>query len=292
MSSIPLEFAVENYPLAPQTLYHVGGPAKVALIPRNDEEVRQAYAWMKTRDEPKLILGGGSNVLIADEGFPGIVLFSSALTAIESLGNDTYAVEGGADLDAFVRGVILAHNYEGTGGLTGIPGSVGGAIFMNAGTVNGSICGLLESVEIADDTGIYSVPIDPSLYGYRGQRFCPPGGLIVRGRFRLTKAEEDQRAIYDRYIQRRKDTQPTGYSCGSVFKNPQGEHAGNLIEQCGLKGSRQGGAVISDLHANFILNDNDATSGDILTLIQKAKTAVQEKFGITLEEEVRMYGME
>lgn len=291
MSSIPLEFAVENYPLAPQTLYHVGGPAKIALIPRNDEEIVQAYRWMKTQNLPRVVLGGGSNVLISDEGFPGIALFSTGLTAIESLGEDGYSVEGGAELDAFLRGIILQHNYEGAGGLTGIPGSVGGAIYMNAGTVNGSICQLLESVQIADEDGIHLVDVDSSRYGYRGQDFCSPGSLVVRGIFRLEKSETDQRAIYDRYIQRRKEKQPTGYSCGSVFKNPTDDHAGRLIEACGLKGTRRGGAVISDLHANFILNDQNGTAADIVALITLAKEAVREKFDIELEEEVKKFGM-
>jgi UDP-N-acetylmuramate dehydrogenase len=290
MSELPFDFAVENYPLAPQTLYEVGGPARLALLPRNRAEVEAAYAWMRTQDGPKLVLGGGSNVLVSDKGFDGIVIFTNALDRIEEVGEDRYVVEGGAVLDTLVQEVLLANNYAGTGGLTGIPGTVGGAIYMNAGTVKGSICELLESVDLVSETGPVSVAIEPASYSYRGQTFCPPRGLIVAGHFRFTRAEDDQRAIYDHYIQRRKENQPQGRCCGSVFKNPENEHAGRLIEACGLKGTRQGDAVISSLHANFVMNEGKARCSDILALIALAKESVRERFGIELEEEVRVIG--
>ena len=290
MSDLPFDFAFENYPLAPASLYNVGGPAKIALLPRNREEIEQAYNWMRTQDLPKIVLGGGSNVLIADEGFPGIVIFTNALTEVESLGSDRYQVEGGVILDDMVQDLILEHNYDGAGGLTGIPGSVGGAIYMNAGTVNGSICQLMESVEVITEEGAKTIPMESSLYSYRGQSFCPENGLILGGVFAFEKSDEDQRAIYDHYIARRKETQPKGKCCGSVFKNPEGEHSGRLIEACGLKGAREGGAVISDMHANFIVNDDNATSKDILTLIDLCKRTVKQKFNIDLETEVKIFG--
>lgn len=292
MGNLPFDFAVENYPLAPASLYKVGGPARLALIPRTIAEAEAAYRWLRTRPEPKIVLGGGSNVLIADEGFPGIVIFTTHLTRMEPLGDDRYHVDGGMVLDTLVREVIIANNYKGTGGLTGIPGTVGGAIYMNAGTVNGSVCQLMESVTLITEKGTTTVPMDPSLYGYRGQTFCPPSGLILSGLFKFERAEEDQKAIYDRYIERRKRTQPPGNSCGSVFKNPLNDHSGRLIEACGLKGTRYGGAVISELHGNFIVNDRNATAREILYLIALCKKTVREKFGVELEEEVKIFGAE
>ncbi len=215
-----------------------------------------------------------------------MVLLTHRLDRLEELGDRRYRVECGVVLDRLVQEVMLAHNYDGVGGLTGIPGSVGGAIYMNAGTVNGSTCQLMESVEVVAHDGLRVIALEPSLYSYRGQTFCPPGGLILRGTFRFTPAEKDQRAIYDHYIRRRKETQPQGHCCGSVFKNPPGEHAGRLIEACGLKGTRRGGAIISPKHANFIMNEDNASSEDILALIALAKEAVRERFGIRLEEEV------
>ena len=290
MTTLPFEFAEENRPLAPLTLYKVGGPARLALLPQTVEQTLAAYDWMREQPGPKLVLGGGSNVLIRDEGFPGIVLFTTGLNTIEPLGDDRYRIESGVILDKFVREILLENNYAGTGGLTGIPGSVGGAIYMNAGTVKGSICQLMESVDIVTPEGRKRIPMEQSLYSYRGQSFCRVGDLILQGHFKLIRADEDQRAIYDRYIQRRKETQPKGNSCGSVFKNPPGEHAGRLIESCGLKGTRRGGAVISEMHANFILNEGNASSDDILALIKLAKDTVRERHGIELEEEVRIFG--
>lgn len=290
MGNLPFDFAVENYPLAQASLYKVGGPARLALLPRTRADVVKAYEWLRTRTEPKIVLGGGSNVLIADEGFAGIVLFTTHLTGLEDLGDRRYYVEGGLILDQLVREVIIVHNYKGTGGLTGIPGTVGGAIYMNAGTVNGSICQLMESVDVITVDGEQRIELNESLYSYRGQTFCPPSGLILGGHFKFEIAEENQQAIYDHYMDRRRRTQPKGNSCGSVFKNPPGHHAGRLIESCGLKGTRHGGAVISDMHANFIINDRDAKCTDILALIALVKKRVHERFGIDLEEEVKIFG--
>lgn len=286
----PFDFARLDVPLAPYTLYQVGGPARVALFPRDAVEAGQAHAWMCGQPGPKLVLGGGSNVLIDSAGFPGAVFFTTELRGIKALGEDRYRVAAGEDLDTLVREVMLAHNYAGVGGLTGIPGSVGGAIYMNAGTVNGSTCMHLESVDVLGQDGVRTVTLSPTLFDYRSQQFCAPREVILSGLFRFEPAEEDQQAIYDHYIARRKEKQPQGSCCGSVFKNPPGEHAGRLIEACGLKGTRHGGAIISEMHANFIMNVDGATSGDIQWLIAHAKAAVRQRFGVELEEEVRVIG--
>jgi len=237
---------------------------------------------------PRLVLGGGSNVLISDEGFPGIVLFTTHLTRMEKLGGDRYRVGSGVPLAKLVRDVMLPNNYAGVGALTGIPGSVGGAIYMNAGTVNGSTCQFMEWVDLMNGEGLRSLPMDPSLYSYRGQRFCGIDDVILGGIFRFTRAQEDQRAVFNHYLQRRREKQPQGHCCGSVFKNPPDDHAGRLIEACGLKGTRCGGAVISPLHANFIMNEDGASFDDVLGLISLAKDQVREQFGVALEEEVRI----
>jgi len=284
----PFEYARLDVPLAPLTRYNVGGPARVLLTPPTADAVRQAYAWMLGQLGPRLVLGGGSNVLIDSAGFPGIVLSTVGLTELAELGADRWRVGAGVELARLVRDVMLPRNYDGVGALTGIPGSVGGAIYMNAGTVNGSTCALLESADVLRAEGVETVTMHPACYGYRGQSFCPPGGVILGGVFAFTVAEADQAPIHAHYLARREEKQPRGHCCGSVFKNPDGEHAGRLIEACGLKGLRRGGACISDMHANFIMNEGGATSGDILWLMARAKAAVKERFGITLEEEVRV----
>ena len=264
----------------------------MALEPRTAEEAAEAYTWMRAQELPWLVLGGGSNVLISDKGFPGIVLFTTRLDRIAALGNDRYRVDAGTPLGALVREVMLASNYAGTGALTGIPGTAGGAIFMNAGTVNGSTCQLLDTVDVAGPAGMRTAPVDAARFAYRSQDLCAPGELILGGVFRFSVSDEDQRAVYAHYMQRRRDNQPQGHCCGSVFKNPPGEHAGRLIEVCGLKGCRRGGAVVSPKHANFIMNEKDATFEDIRGLIRQVKETVFERFGVTLEEEVRIIAPE
>lgn len=288
MTKPPFDFAVENYPLAPATFYKVGGPASLALLPRNPQEAADAYAWLCAQPGPRLILGGASNVLVPDEGFPGTVLFTNGLDELEDIGQNRYAVQGGVELSNVVRDIMIPNNFAGTGSLTGIPGTVGGALFMNAGTANGSVCDLLQSVDLLTPDGPVSVTMDPSLYGYRGQTFCSLHSLILQAIFAFQRADEDQSAVYEHYLQRRKEKQPQGDCCGSVFKNPPNDHAGHLIEACGLKGIRQGGAIISPQHANFIVNENQATFQDILDLIELCKTRVRETFGIDLQEEVRI----
>lgn len=288
MEQLPFTFAEKNYPLAPNTLYNVGGPARLALLPETPKEVEAAYRWMLKQPGPRLILGGGSNVLIADEGFPGIVLFTTHLKRFEELGGNRYYVASGNDLSFLVEKVMLEKNFEGVGALTGIPGSVGGAIYMNAGTANGSTCQFLESVDLMTPDGLQSIPMKASLYSYRGQSFCAPGDVILGGLFQFHPSAQDERAIYNHYMTRRREKQPQGYCCGSVFKNPPGDHAGRLIEACGLKGLRHGGAIISPMHANFIMNEDKASFDDILSLIQRTKEAVRQRFGIELEEEVRI----
>lgn len=288
MEKAPFEFAYEDYLLAPVTYYKVGGPAALALMPRNLDEAEVAYRWMFRQPERKLILGCGSNVLISDAGFPGIVYFTTGLRQLESLGGDRYRLEAGVELDDLVEGVMVANNYEGVGAITGIPASVGGAVYMNAGTVNGSTSDFLESIELLTPDGYRTSRADSSLFGYRMQRFCGADDVIVRVTFHFHKSDKNQREVYDHYIRRRQEKQPKGDCCGSVFRNPPGEHAGRLIEACGLKGTRRGGAVISPLHANFIINEGGATFEDILWLINLCRQCVQEKFGLELHEEVKI----
>lgn len=288
MSLPPFEFYREHAPLAPLTYYHVGGPATLALAPRNAEEAAVAYQWMHAQPGRKLILGAGSNVLISGAGFPGIVLLTNRLTRLEALGGDRHVSEAGVPLNRLIREVMIPNNYQGTGALAGIPGLVGGAVFMNAGTVNGSTCEFAESVDLITPQGPRRFVMEPSAYGYRSQRFCAPDDLVLRAVFRFQRSDQDQQAIYNRYIQRRLEKQPQGFCCGSVFRNPENDHAARLIEACGLKGAERGGAVISPLHANFIMNERGATFDDILGLIELCKQRVREQFDVDLEEEVRI----
>ena len=214
--------------------------------------------------------------------------FEPVKDAIEALGNDRYRVECGVELGDVVHDIMLPNNFDGVGALTGIPGFVGGAMFMNAGTANGSTCQWLESAEVIGPNGCRKVEVASSMYGYRRQTFCQRDELILRGTFAFKRAEADQREIYEHYMERRRDKQPQGACCGSVFKNPEHDHAGRLLEACGLKGTKLGGAVVSSMHANFIMNENDATFEEILGLIKVCQRTVYEKFHVELQPEVRI----
>mgnify|MGYP000283041761 FL=1 len=290
MKTPPFNFAKPDYPLAPETFYKVGGPAEWALFPRNSEEAAQAFAWAVRNADRMFVMGRGSNLLVSDSGFSGAVLFTRELADITRLGEDRYRIASGVDLQWLVREIIVPNNYDATGGLTGIPGSVGGAIVMNAGTVNGATCQWLESVDIMHETddAPRTLCVTEDDYAYRSQTFCGPRDFVFGGVFQFQRSARDQREVFAHYMARRRDSQPQGLCCGSVFKNPPGDHAGRLIEACRLKGTRIGGAVVSPRHANFIMNEDCATFDDILALIELCKTRVHEQFGILLEEEVRI----
>ncbi|MCX5759220.1 MAG: hypothetical protein NTU83_12065, partial [Candidatus Hydrogenedentes bacterium] len=165
-----------------------------------------------------------------------------------------------------------------------------GAIIMSAGTVHGATCQWLESVMLMrdGDAAPHAFPVMADDFSYRSQTFGGPRDFVLDGIFHFRRSEKDQREVFAHYMTRRRDTQPHGFCCGSVFKNPLNDHAGRLIEACDLRGTRHGGAVISPLHANFIMNEDGATFDDILALIKLCKTRVHEQFGILLEEEVRI----
>ena len=288
MSGPPFPFARQNYSLAPHTLYRIGGAAQWALFPKNKGEAETAFTWCIAHGMPCLIMGAGSNLLIDDKGVDGAVLFTTELKDAETCGTHCYRLGAGLPLADIVRSIMLPNNYAGVGALTGIPGTLGGALFMNAGTVNGSICEFTKSVYMLTPEGPVTISMQPELYSYRGQCFCGADRVIIEAELIFTPSDKDESAVYRHYIQRRQDTQPQGWCCGSVFKNPPGEHAGRLIEACGLKGTRNGGAVISEKHANFIMNEDNATFEDVLGLIQLVKDTVYNKFGVNLEEEVRI----
>lgn len=283
-----VDFIKENIPLAEYTFYRIGGPARFAFFPTTLQQITWAYEWVKGHQIPLLVIGSGSNVLISDAGFPGAVFFTTELKTLAPLGNHCYRCGAGTTLASIVENIMLANNYAGVGALTGIPGTLGGALFMNAGTVNGSICQFTKNVVLIGDAGLEEVEIRPELYAYRRQFFCEPETVIVEAELTFSPSNQDETAIYNHYIKRRLDTQPQGWCCGSVFKNPEGNHAGHLIEACGLKGTRIGGALISEKHANFIMNEGNASFKDVLSLIHLAKSRVRERFGIELEEEVRI----
>lgn len=279
-------------PLVRHTTWRIGGPADVLIIPGTLTEVKAALAIAKRYDLPVFVLGRGSNLLVKDGGIRGVVL---------KLGDDFAAVETSeCSLTALAGRTIVSAAHiairRGLSGLefaTGIPGTVGGAVTMNAGAHGGEIKDVLAKATVIDRTGeVLEVLPQDLAFAYRHSGIGEKGMVVVEATFALTagdraKMQERVRA----WSRRRLVSQPLSLpSCGSVFRNPSGDFSARLIEAAGLKGQRIGNAMISDLHANFIVNLGQAQAVDVMALMRLVQTAVWERFGVKLEPEVRVVG--
>lgn len=282
-------------PLARHTSLRVGGPADLLVTPETDDELALIVRTASSAGVRVTVLGGGSNVLVGDGGVRGIVVkLGDGFRRIEWT-----SVEGGAQVraGAAVQVGRLARDAvdRGLAGLEyaeGIPGTVGGALFMNAGAYGGELSATVDAAWGVTAAGETSM-LDAATLGFRYRQTELPAGFIVTAvGFRL-RAEEPAavRARMAAVRDRRLASQPQGNpSAGSVFKNPEGDHAGRLIEVAGLKGTRVGRAKISEQHANFIVNEGGASAGDVKALIDLAQRVVWERSGVWLEPEVRLVG--
>jgi len=277
--------------LAGFTTWRVGGPAECLFRPLDRQDL---IAFLSTlpRTTPLTWLGLGSNVLVRDGGVPGVVIVTASRLRAMALEEDgRIYVEAGVPC-AHVARFCSVHGQAGAEFLAGIPGTMGGALAMNAGAFGGETWTWVDEVETLDREGTVRrrKPQDYEV-GYRKVR-GPQGEYFLGAWLRLQAGDIDsaQRRIRE-LLARRNRTQPTRWpNCGSVFKNPPGEAAAHLIEACGLKGQRIGGAKISEMHANFIINSGGATASDIERLIELARETVKARFAIELELEVRIIG--
>jgi len=284
--------ARRNEPMARHTSWRAGGSAERAYMPVDLEDMRLFLASLP-RHEPVYVVGLGSNLLVRDGGLRGTVIFThGALKEIRSEGNAIYA-EAGVASPKLARFAAM-HELVGAEFMAGIPGTVGGALTMNAGCYGGEAWGIVESVTTLDRTGQLHQRT-PANYeiGYRTVKLRDGGEeWFAAARFKLPPGDGvKSRATIKQLLERRIAAQPLNIpNAGSVFRNPPNDHAARLIEACGLKGRALGGAMISEKHANFIVNTGHARAADIETLIETAHSAVLEKFGIDLEREVRIIG--
>ena len=284
--------ARRNEPMARHTSWRAGGSAERAYMPVDLEDMRLFLASLP-RHEPVYVVGLGSNLLVRDGGLRGTVIFThGALKEIRSEGNAIYA-EAGVPNPKLARFAAM-HELVGAEFMAGIPGTVGGALTMNAGCYGGEAWGIVESVTTLDRTGQLHQRT-PANYeiGYRSVKLRDGGeDWFAAARFKLPPGDGvKSRATIKQLLERRIAAQPLNIpNAGSVFRNPPNDHAARLIEACGLKGRALGGAMISEKHANFIVNTGHARAADIETLIETAHSAVLEKFGIDLEREVRIIG--
>jgi UDP-N-acetylmuramate dehydrogenase len=285
----------ENVPLSGYTAARIGGPADALVIVRSADELAQAAEKLWKMDEPFLLLGGGSNVLVSDKGVRGVVIINRArLVKFNSRAepSSVHAESGVTPNDIAQRAARLG--LAGFEWAASLPGTLGGAVYGNAGAFDGDIAGNLISLELIHrQHGRQVWPVEKMEYSYRTsvlKREHPPA-LILSAQLALSHGDPQAiRIKMEQFSERRRKTQPPGASMGSMFKNPTNEKAGRLIEAAGLKGRRIGNAEISKQHANFFINYGQTRAEDMKALIELAQNTVAENFGVKLDLEVELIG--
>ncbi|MBK9090759.1 MAG: UDP-N-acetylmuramate dehydrogenase [Holophagales bacterium] len=278
-------------PLAPRTTWRIGGPARFFAEVDDVAALAALLGWARAERLPAIPLGKGSNVLVPDEGLDAVVFALSGELAEVSIETPLVRAGGGASLMSLA---VTARNagLSGTERLSGIPSSVGGAVRINAGAYGIEIFDLLEEVTVVSRVGeIRVVPAGTIPHGYRWSALCEGDDVVAAARLRLRPAgREEIDASLAEVREKRKKALPVKPNAGSVFKNPPGDHAGRLLEACGLKGLRVGGAEVSERHANVIVNSGGATAADVRQLMARMRDAVRDRFGVDLLPEVEDLG--
>lgn len=280
----------ENEPMKDHTTFKIGGPARMMAVPQS---VSQLAALLASGGElPLFFMGRGSNLLVSDQGFDGaVVLLGNDLGAVQIQG-ETVVCEAGASLTKVCQAALGA-GLTGLEFAYGIPGTVGGAVYMNAGAYGGEMKDVLLWAEHLDRAGkLHRLPLEELALSYRHSRYSGSGDCIVRAAFGLKRGDPAAiRQQMEQLMARRREKQPLEYpSAGSTFKRPEGAFAAALIEQCGLKGLQVGGAMVSPKHSGFLVNCGSASCADVVALMEQVQARVEEKTGIRLEPEVLRLG--
>ena len=283
----------ENVSLAPYTSARIGGSADVLAMVKSTNELMDVMKVVWEHEIPYYILGGGSNVLVSDKGVRGVVVLNKAKEVrFESGDQPTVWSEAGVILSNLANRCVSK-------GLTGlewaatVPGTIGGAVYGNAGAFGGDMSGNLLWAEMLTKNGRERFSVGQMGYGYRTSILKRGGinAIVLSALLRLNNStKEEVSAKIEQFSERRKTTQPPGASMGSMFKNPEGDHAGRLIEAAGLKGTRIGNAEISKVHGNFIINHGETRAMDVRELIDLTRRIVKQKLGVELELEVEFVG--
>jgi len=276
-------------PLSKYTSFRIGGPADYYLDPADKEDTVNIITYLQRQSFPFIIIGRGSNLLVSDEGIRGAVInLESGLSSMRVENGRVFA-DAGVATTRFVD-YCVQRGFKGAEMLAGIPGTIGGAIMMNAGAYGGEISDYLVDVEVLRTGALLYLKKGESGFAYRKSGF--QGSIILGASFRFPLGDKTEIMTMRReLLLKRNRAQPVNHpNSGSMFKNPTGEFAAKLIEQAGLKGTKRGNAQISEKHANFIVNLGGARAQDVLSLIELARNAVFEKFGIKLELEVKLLG--
>lgn len=293
MRDMPGDILPEE-PLKNHCSFRIGGPAEVLFVPRSEKALLEALRFCRENGVKQTVLGNGTNVLVRDSGIRGVVIrLYGGLNDLIYLGDSTIAAGAGAGL---TKVCLLARERSLTGleFAYGIPGSVGGAVFMNAGAYGGEIKDALLSVRSVspEDGGVSETPAAECELSYRSSVFMKNGRIVTAAYFRLTPG--DPAAIEEKMTEllgRRRASQPLELpSAGSTFKRPKVGYAAALIDRCGLKGRRVGGAAVSEKHAGFVVNDAGATFADVSALMDEIRNTVYRETGVMLEPEVEILG--
>lgn len=289
-------------PLAPLTTFKVGGPADVLFEPVNSDEVLKALAIARAAGQPVTMLGGGSNVLVSDRGVRGLVVRPRG-GAVNAVGDRLVRADAAVTINGLVRWTIT-HGYAGLEAWAGTPGTVGGAIYGNAHWQKTNIGDLVESVRLVKPDGtLLQAPADRLEFDYDYSRLKRTGEIVLWAAFRVTPGADPAalRLVARESLAFRKRTQPLAApSAGCIFMNPDPARdripegipasAGALVDRAGLKGATLGGARVSPTHGNFIINDGTATAADVKGLVEECRSAVKERFGVTLRDEIICLG--
>lgn len=277
--------------LAAHTSFRIGGPAEVMACPHSEAELRAVCEYCRTAGIPLRVLGGGTNILAPDGGVSGVVLATRGLDTLRLSGENEITAGAGVPL---ARLAVFArqHGLSGLEFAHGIPGTVGGGLYMNAGAYGGELVQVAVSARFLSPEGTLRRFDGPEMaLSYRHSAFMDLDGVIVSGTFRLTPGDPDEISARMRELmEKRKASQPLDLpSAGSTFKRPVGGYAAALIQDAGLKGFRVGDAAVSEKHSGFVVNLGNATSADVRALIEQVRTRVQANSGIALEPEVRIW---
>lgn len=280
-------------PMKNHTSFKVGGPADILLIPENAQEVQAIIKLCKENKVDYYVIGNGSNLIVKDGGIRGVVIKLTKLDKIHAEGNKVIA-QSGASLQNVAQ-LALGAALKGMEFASGIPGSIGGAAAMNAGAYDGEMSMILESMLVIDGNGeLLTLTKDEMELDYRSSAILKHGYAVLQVTLSLHEGENEViKARMDTLAKKRSDIQPLEYpSAGSTFKRPEGYFSGKLIQDCNLKGVCVGGAQVSEKHSGFIINKANASAKDILDLIAMVQREVEEKFGVQLHTEVRIWGEE
>jgi UDP-N-acetylmuramate dehydrogenase len=283
-----------NEPMANHTSFKIGGPAKILVLPENSDQIVNTIRLCKSMDQPYLIMGNGSNILVEDKGIDALIIkISEQMSSVEFDG-DTVIAESGVLLSKLSK-MIQRASLKGFEFASGIPGTLGGAIFMNAGAYDGEIKDVIEWVEvITPEDEIIRIDSKALAFDYRTSVVRDKGYIVLRCAIKLEKGDPMIiQEIINELTYKRVSRQPLEYpSAGSTFKRPPGFYAGQLIEDAGLRGLRHGDAQVSEKHCGFVINVGKATCNEVMDLIRVIQKVVKDTFDVDLEREVRIFGKE